>query len=559
MALLLPLMPWRKDTNGLGMGEPIIKDPALDSGTLFYDHFAPEHLTDYINIAMLIVFVSSFVFNSLLFPLSGPSALCDFAVYGALIFSAASNISRCAIALDRHIFISDPLRYYQRIQGFSRAFTALGMLVFDVALIMVPYIFLMRQESSHESCLPAYPKTYKLLVMFLLYILPSLFLIVIYTRIFYWAFLQMQILRQEAKHFLDQQERGTVASTPSVSSKQLRSFTGAAMLLTPSSPFSTRGHSLELQNPQDAQRPHIHTAIHKITHILYSLKLSLEDEGQSIVSTGVDKTNDAATTGNNLFLQTHNDNSVCAVEKIMKSDDCIKLKVRDTNENAKHFNAKKTKDTSTTPSTPSTSSRLQGASPIDGTIHETAVDDYNYGLGMTGRDFYKPVTPQGKWMKSRLNQYDFDVVRETIISPPRMGKYIFCNLLKAEIKAVVMIMALMGSFVLCWMPFLIIVFIEVFEFEDVTAIETRICITLAILNCVLDPFSYALMNPPFRAVVSQCIGGSYRKYREPYKFFGQHPMKKTGFGLTPSRLKSIFQASGTSEKAVSPGAFGYGM
>ncbi|GFO39384.1 transposable element tcb2 transposase [Plakobranchus ocellatus] len=101
MSLLLPLLPWRKDTENLGIQEPdIVEEEAMKHEQLLYVYGKVDGEMDGIAISMLIVLILSLLFNFQLFPFEEPSPLCDFAVYGGLILCTSSNLCRCAIALD---------------------------------------------------------------------------------------------------------------------------------------------------------------------------------------------------------------------------------------------------------------------------------------------------------------------------------------------------------------------------------------------------------------------------------------------------------------------------
>ncbi|KAK3748146.1 hypothetical protein RRG08_058822 [Elysia crispata] len=354
------------------------------------------------------------------------------------------------------------------------------------------------------SCLPPYPKVYLICVTFLLTVAPAVLLVGIYTRIFYWAFLQMQILRQEAKHVLRKQEAmdgnwlGSAQS--SVTSEQLRLYTGAAIMLTPTSPFSSYHGSFDFANGNEVVN--IRTTIHKIVHILSGLD---DKQQQQALSTSVDNRSDRSN-------KSGRQRSIIKFEEaIAQPPGSVKASAADIN-----VSAIRSGEASVASSAFSRSNAYGlESSPIDtfwGGGHGSA-----HGASSFSRPrAYVPVTPQGKWMESQLRNYDVDVVRESVESLPDVNENIMCKLRKAEVKAAVMIMALMGSFVLCWLPFFIIQLLSVFHSEQVTHSERKVVILLIVLNCAFDPLTYALMNPPFRAIVARSLQTMCRPYGEPY-------------------------------------------
>lgn len=488
-----------------------------------------NHFIAALAVSNVLISIHFTIFNVILEPLNGPNALCDFAVYGGVIVCASSNMSRVAIAIDRYIFISDPLRYYQRTQTTCRAFSIGGVFVTCVALIVTPYVFILHHDMS-QTCLPAYPKVYVASVVFLLTVIPSVLLVVIYTRIFYWAFVQMQILRQEAKHFLRKREtwdaRDDQSSPPSsFTSKQMRVYTGAAILLTPTSPFSSHRHSFDPASMAETEASNMQTTIHKIIHILSGMK---DRQRPSITSTSVDN---AITNFNRIIFQQYpdknaitNTNNKCPT---MLGGIHSSTPVNGFDAASEIVNARQPSDTSTVESTFSRSSLNIGRSTaVDKMLGSRYTQEFGALRGTpssytTSRN-YVPVTAQGKWVESQILKYDASVVRTSVDSERQdVGQSLMCKLLKAEIKAGMMIMALMGSFIICWTPFVVIEMVSIFELGEITELERRVAILLIVINCALDPFTYALMNPPFRAVVTRSYHTFCRHYRQPYNLPSQ--------------------------------------
>ncbi|GFO39383.1 5-hydroxytryptamine receptor 4 [Plakobranchus ocellatus] len=125
---------------------------------------------------------------------------------------------------------------------------------------------------------------------------------------------------------------------------------------------------------------------------------------------------------------------------------------------------------------------------------------------------YETIISKAMWSDNRLI-HDTDGSNEILPPQPEGSQNITHILFKAEVKAVIMIMALMGIFILCWIPFLIIEIMDIFQLDELTELDSRIGVVLVIVICALDPFTYALMNPPFRSVVVRSISGIFRKFR----------------------------------------------
>ncbi|RUS89848.1 hypothetical protein EGW08_002378 [Elysia chlorotica] len=487
-----------------------------------------NHFICALAVSNVLISVHLVLFNNVLEPMKGPSSLCDFAVYGGTTLFFLSNFSRCAIAIDRYIFISDPLRYYQRTQTTFRAFGIGSIFVICVAVIVAPYAFRAREYDAQLLCLPVYPKVYIGIVTVLLTVVPGVLLVVIYTRIFYWAFLQMQILRQEARHFLQKKEAWDEGflKTPhsSMGSRQLRMYTGAAIMLTPTSPFGSNKHSMDMGiYPEIDVSSNIQTTLHRIVHLLSQMKTRRR---VSVTSTSVDNRSGGQPSKvaekRQGFLQ-----YVGAARNFFQVNKNAAYEERRVSPAPSSHSAVSSQNFKAT-------MRPNHSSPTDrllGKFWGVSRSPNRPGQNTDGPRTYVPITPEGKWMESKLRNYDVEVVRESMESVPEMGHNIMCKLLKAEVKAAVMIMALMGTFLLCWMPFLIIQTIHIFDIEEVTHFERKAVIFTIILNCALDPMTYALMNPPFRAIVARSVEAICRPYREHYKTPNQQAIKKMAFKI----------------------------
>ena len=263
----------------------------------------------------------------------------------------------------------------------------------------------------------------------------------------------------------------------SVTSRQLRLYTGAAILLTPTSPFSSHKHSLEISGSPEIGTADVQTTIRKIIHVLSGLRETRNHSGRS---TCVDNNRDSGSSRNpedsSKSAATTSGHGGMARLGVPSHFSHRAEFATNTNRNAR---SKEPSLTNSLYSSLSARGRNFAGSPIDhlytwGRPTMGPNSSSHLGLHMAPSRDYIPVTPQGKWMEQRLKQLEVEVVRSSTVSAPDVADNLMCNLLKAELKAAVMIMALMGAFVVCWMPFVIVQILTIFDLDRASYSERRV-------------------------------------------------------------------------------------
>ncbi|GFO39381.1 hypothetical protein PoB_006588600 [Plakobranchus ocellatus] len=278
---------------------------------------------------------------------------------------------------------------------------------------------------------------------------------------------------EEAKVALSQYAKPWQRIISPTSSLEQFANDGTDAVLTPIKPVDSEDMkgSQDSSNPPNSGSLQLQTTMHDILHKISGISRRIKGERGRKRSISIDTSSIADTQGASLY-QNPTKSPSFSVQETIPGNRMSRTKSIDINKNAKDSSSKEATGVSFDSSRKD--SQITGTLPNHDIHCSPTMSNMKASVGSVNKKRYMPVTEEGKWMESQLHRYDIEVVRESIPTPPKKHQNIMCNLIKAEIKAAVMILALLGSFILCWLPFFIIEIIGILEYDDITVLERRI-------------------------------------------------------------------------------------
>ncbi|KAK0040119.1 histamine H2 receptor [Biomphalaria pfeifferi] len=388
---------------------------------------------------------------------------------------SASCLSRSTIAIDRYNYICHPLHYQNKTSGIYIATMLFILWGTSLALAMSSYFYYQTDlKRDHDDiCLPFTRCLYNMSTLLVLIVLSSLIITYVYSKIFYWAHLQIQLLKQET--IMRAQRRSSSLQGYFKSAWKLRRITRATdMLISPKiGRDSESSFTLELEtdaiNEVETKKlkhftaPSAEREVKMFRNIPNRLMLSINSRGTSV------------------------DESTRSSSIVSKETDDLKM------------NAMK----------------VPSSSPVEGNVmepdmkkeaqeHKMLVNALEHRRVSSSQDSSVSITE--KWYQHELKRYTGQIYNSLFLSASdrrfSQQSTLMINMLKrTEVKALIIVFITFGAHLVCWLPY-ILYSLTAMRLKFPFTKEQELLILLIGFSCsVLDPLIYCLLNQPFRKTV----------------------------------------------------------